>query len=93
MIFLRGRRAYAYLAAVAAALLAAGGATADPGVASKQAQAQQVLAQINQIDRNLNAAVEAYNLANVRLHKIRGDLHDNKIELGVEPPQTYGVPR
>jgi cell wall-associated NlpC family hydrolase len=68
--------------AVAAALLAAGGATADP-VGSKQAQAQQVLAQINQIDQNLNAAVEAYNLANVRLHKIKGDLRDNKIELGV----------
>ena len=68
--------------AVAAALLAAGGATADP-VGSKQAQAQQVLGQINQIDQNLNAAVEAYNLANVRLHKIKGDLRDNKFELGV----------
>jgi len=79
----RGRQAYAFLLAVAAALLAAGGATADPGVASKQAQAQQVLAQINQIDQNLNAAVEAYNLANVRLHKIKGDLRDNKLELGV----------
>ena len=68
--------------AVAAALLAAGGATADPSVASKQAQAQQVLADINSIDQDLNAAVEAYNLANVRLHKIKGDLRDNKIELG-----------
>ena len=27
--------------------------------------------------------VEAYNLANVRLHTIRGDLRDNEIELNV----------
>ncbi len=65
------------------ALLTAVGAAADPSVSAKEAQAQQVLGQINNIDQNLNAAVEAYNLANVRLHKIRGDLHTNKIELKV----------
>jgi cell wall-associated NlpC family hydrolase len=66
------------------ALLTAVAASADPGtVASKEAQAQQVLGQINQIDQSLNSAVEAYNLANVRLHKIHGDLRDNKIELNV----------
>ena len=69
--------------AVAGALLAATGATGDPGVASKEAEAQQVLAQINEIDRSLDAAVEAYNLANVRLHKIKGDLRENKVELGI----------
>ena len=83
MIFLRGRQAYAFLVAVAAALLAAAGATADPAVDSQQAQAQQVISQINQIDQDLNSAVEAYNLANVRLHKIKGDLRVNKIELNV----------
>jgi cell wall-associated NlpC family hydrolase len=63
-------------------LLLAAAAHADPGrVAAKQAQAQQVLAQIDQIDRNLDAAVEAYNLANVRLHKIEGDLRENKKQL------------
>ena len=43
-----------------------------PGtVASKQAQAQQVLAQIQQIDDSLGAAVESYNLANVQLAEDR----------------------
>ena len=52
-------------------------------MSAKEAQAQQVLGQINNIDQNLNAAVEAYNLANVRLHKTRGDLRTNKIEMKV----------
>jgi cell wall-associated NlpC family hydrolase len=60
----------------------AAAANADPGtVAAKQAQAQQVLGQIQQIDHSLGAAVEAYNLANVRLHKIRGDLRENRKQL------------
>ena len=50
-------------------------------MAAKQAQAQQVLGQIQQIDRNLDGAVEAYNLANVRLHRIEGDLRENKKQL------------
>jgi peptidoglycan DL-endopeptidase CwlO len=75
------RQAQALLVGVAA-LCAAASATADPGsVASKQAQAQQVLGQIQQIDRSLEAAVEQYNLANVRLHKIEGDMRENKKQL------------
>jgi peptidoglycan DL-endopeptidase CwlO len=67
---------------VAALLLAATAANADPGgVAAKKAQAQQVLAQIQQIDNSLGAAVEAYNLANVRLHKIEGDQRENRRQL------------
>jgi cell wall-associated NlpC family hydrolase len=80
----RIRQFQAVLVVGSVALLSAVGASADPGtVAAKEAQAQQVLGQINQIDQSLNSAVEAYNLANVRLHKIRGDLRDNKIELNV----------
>jgi peptidoglycan DL-endopeptidase CwlO len=80
----RIRQVQAVLIVGLVALLTAVAASADPGtVASKEAEAQQVLGQINQIDQNLNSAVEAYNLANVRLHKIRGDLRDNKIELNV----------
>ena len=64
------------------ALCAAASASADPGrVAAKQAQAQQVLGQIDQIDRSLGAAVEQYNLANVRLQKIEGDLQENRKQL------------
>ncbi len=65
-----------------AALCAAAAANADPGsVAAKQAQAQRVLGQVQQIDRSLGAAVEAYNLANVQLRKIEGDLRENRKQL------------
>jgi peptidoglycan DL-endopeptidase CwlO len=64
--------------------LSTASATADPGtVAAKESQAQQVLAQINSIDVSLNSAVEQYNLANVRLRQIHGDLRDNKLQLTV----------
>jgi cell wall-associated NlpC family hydrolase len=64
------------------ALCAAASASADPGsVAAKQAQAQQVLGQIDQIDQSLGAAVEQYNLANVHLRKIEGDLRENRRQL------------
>jgi peptidoglycan DL-endopeptidase CwlO len=75
------RQAQAFVIGVAA-LCAAAAANADPGsVASKQAQAQQVLAQIQQIDESLGAAVEQYNLANVRLQRIEGDLRENRKQL------------
>src|SRR5262249_26486964 len=78
----RKRKAHAGLLAIAVALLAATSATAEPGsVASKEAQAQQVLGQIQQIDSQLGAAVEAYNLANVRLAKIESDQRENRHEL------------
>ena len=65
-----------------AALCAAAAANADPGsVSTKQAQAQQVLAQIQQIDESLGAAVEQYNLANVRLRRIEGNLRENRKQL------------
>jgi peptidoglycan DL-endopeptidase CwlO len=77
----RRRQAQALLVGIAA-LCAAASANADPGsVAAKQAQAQQVLAQIQQIDRSLDGAVEAYNLANVQLHRIEGDLRENRNQL------------
>jgi cell wall-associated NlpC family hydrolase len=77
----RKRQAQVFLVSVVA-LCAIASANADPGsVAAKQAQAQQVLAQIDSIDRSLGAAVEQYNLANVRLHKIEGDLRENKKQL------------
>ena len=53
--------------AVAAILLSATPASSSPSVASKQAEAQRVLAQIQGLDANLEQAVEAYNAAQVRL--------------------------
>jgi cell wall-associated NlpC family hydrolase len=59
-------------------------ASADPGtVASKQAQAQQVLAQIQGIDAQLERAVEAYDLANVKLHRIERDIRENRHDLHI----------
>jgi peptidoglycan DL-endopeptidase CwlO len=58
--------------------LAVGSATADPTqIQSKQAEAQQVLEQINLIDGQLEQAVERYNLANVKLDRIEADLKAN----------------
>jgi len=77
------RQAQAFVIGVIA-LCAVASASADPGsVAAKQAQAQQVLGQIDQIDRSLGAAVEQYNLANVRLQKIEGDLKENRKQLSL----------
>jgi cell wall-associated NlpC family hydrolase len=77
----RKRQAQAFVLCIAA-LCAAASANATPGtVASKQAQAQQVLAQIQQIDDSLGAAVESYNLANVRLRKIETDQRENRTQL------------
>src|SRR5439155_1544428 len=65
----RRRQAQAFTLCIAT-LCAAASANATPGtVASKQAQAQQVLAQIQQIDDSLGPAIESYNLANVQLKK------------------------
>lgn len=68
------------LAAVAYAL-AAVPASADPSIASKEAQAQSVLGQIQQLDSSLEHAIEAYNLATVKLNKIKHDLSSNTFAL------------
>jgi peptidoglycan DL-endopeptidase CwlO len=52
-------------------------AAADPSVSAKRAQAQNVLAQIREIDSQLAYAIEAYNLANIKLDKIDADLRSN----------------
>ncbi|MGZ4379645.1 MAG: NlpC/P60 family protein [Gaiellaceae bacterium] len=78
---IRGRAGLAG-AAVLVALCAAASANATPGtVGSKQAQAQQVLAQIQQIDDSLGAVVESYNLANVQLKRIESDQRENRRQL------------
>jgi peptidoglycan DL-endopeptidase CwlO len=65
-------------------LAAAGTATGEPAsVASKQAQAQSVLAQIQSLDSSLAHAIEAYNLANEKLKAIRADLQRNLVELKI----------
>ena len=75
----RKRQAQAFILGIAV-LCAAASANATP-VASKQAQARQVLAQIQQIDNSLGAVVESYNLANVQLKKIESDQRENRQQL------------
>jgi peptidoglycan DL-endopeptidase CwlO len=82
------RRAILLLAASLAAssliaLLLAGGAVADPTLASKEAQAQAVLAQIHAIDSEVEQAAEAFNLANIKLDAIREEQAENGVRLTV----------
>ncbi len=71
------------LIASAAALLATAAATADPSVAAKQAEAQRVLAQINQVDSSLERARTAYVQATDRLRATQHELRINKQALHV----------
>ena len=77
------RKAPAIVIAFAALL----GATAVPAsgdtVASKRAEAQSVLNQIQQLDSSLGRAIEAYDLANVKLAHIKHDLSQNTQSLKV----------
>jgi peptidoglycan DL-endopeptidase CwlO len=68
----------------AALAFAARPAGADPSsLASKEAQAQRVLAQIRSLDSSLSKAIEAYNLANIRLGEIEGDIDENRVRLAI----------
>jgi cell wall-associated NlpC family hydrolase len=68
---------------VIAALAGVNSASADPNVDAKRAQAQDVLAQIQEIDGQLSHAIEAYNLANVKLDRIDADLKANARHLTI----------
>ena len=66
------------IAALAAFLLVGTGpATADPSISSKRQQAQAILGQIQEMDSSLSHAIESYNLANIQLDQIDGDLKSN----------------
>jgi peptidoglycan DL-endopeptidase CwlO len=72
----------AILIVVVAALLAAVPSFADP-ITAKKAEAQHVLAEINQLDISLGRAVEAYDAATIKLQHIRKELSDNRYEMRV----------
>jgi peptidoglycan DL-endopeptidase CwlO len=59
----------------------AAGSAEPTQIGSKRAQAQQVLAQIQAMDAQMEKAVEAYNAANVRLDQIKHDLEVNQARL------------
>jgi peptidoglycan DL-endopeptidase CwlO len=79
----RRRTAPAVILLCFAAVLAAAPAVADPSIASKQAEAQSVMNQVQQLDSSLERAVEAYNFATVKLNRVRADLKANHAQLQV----------
>jgi cell wall-associated NlpC family hydrolase len=81
VIRLLTRQAPVFVIAIAAACVAAGTATGDPSVSAKRAQAQQVMAQITQLDGSLQRATNAYYDATHKLHAIEHSLKINKIAL------------
>jgi len=69
--------------AIAAACVAAGSATGDPSITAKQAQAQQVLGRLQQLDASVQRAVNAYDEATGRLYQIERSLRVNEQALRV----------
>jgi peptidoglycan DL-endopeptidase CwlO len=61
----------------------AGPATPSPSVQAKEAEAQQVLAQIQQIDSELDHAVDAYNAAQIELDRIAAQQRVNAERLRI----------
>ena len=68
---------------VAVALASVRTASADPSVSAKRAEAESVLAQVQEIDGQLSHAIEAYDLANVKLDRIKADLKTNSQHLTI----------
>ncbi len=76
------RKTATLVAAVALALIAVSGASADP-LASKRAQADSVMADIQSLDASVEQAVEEYNSAKIRLDEILGKQRDNQRHLRI----------
>ena len=64
-------------AAFAAGLLLAVGSASGQSVTSKRAQAEAIMAEVQQLDSGLARSIESYNLANVELDRIDQDLVSN----------------
>jgi cell wall-associated NlpC family hydrolase/exonuclease VII small subunit len=76
------RYGLALLSALVLALSAVSAGAAEPTqITSKRAEAEQVMAEINAMDAQLEKAIEAWNGANVRLDQIRKDLDENRSRL------------
>jgi cell wall-associated NlpC family hydrolase len=68
---------------LAASLISPSSARPQPTLASKKAQAEQVLAQIQAIDAELGHAVEAFNAAEIRLEAVKAEQKINARRLEI----------
>ncbi|MEX0815858.1 MAG: NlpC/P60 family protein [Gaiellales bacterium] len=68
---------------MAVALGLTGGAGSSPSVGTKEAEAQQIIGQINALDAELGVAIEAYNAAQVRLDQIEAEQRVNERRLRI----------
>jgi cell wall-associated NlpC family hydrolase len=66
-----------FVAFAAGLLLAVGSASADPSISSKRAQAEAIMAEVQQLDESLALSIESYNYANIELDRIDQDLESN----------------
>jgi peptidoglycan DL-endopeptidase CwlO len=81
---LSARSATVLLLALAGFAAGAVPASADKAaIRAKEAEVQDVLGQIQQLDANLETAIEAYNAATDKLHAIEDDLRVNARELHI----------
>jgi cell wall-associated NlpC family hydrolase len=69
--------------AAASLVYCAGAFSAPAAIESKQAEAQQVLNQIREIDSELGLAVDAYNAATEKLARIEDEVQATKHRLGI----------
>jgi peptidoglycan DL-endopeptidase CwlO len=77
------RQALAFFVGLVAVLLTAGPAFGAPSIGAKQAEAQRIMAELQEIDGQLGQAIEAYNLATTRLEALQTDLRANTRRLGI----------
>jgi cell wall-associated NlpC family hydrolase len=77
------RTAPAVILSVFVAALAATPAAGDPSIASKQAEAQSVMTQVQQLDSSLERVIQAYDLATVKLNKARAEFKANHVQLQI----------
>ena len=68
---------------LAATFVGANTATGDPSISAKQAEAQQVLGRLQQLDGSVQRAVNQYNMSTARLYQIERSLKINKQALHV----------
>jgi cell wall-associated NlpC family hydrolase len=76
------------------AVLAVPAGSAPPQISAKRAEAQRILADVQELDSRVSRAVEQFNLASIKLQDIERDLSTNRKELAVaqtnlQKAQTY----